>query len=574
MHTASGGGYDSVAAVDLVVTVSDITNVPDVPDQHYILNNTVYMFLPETTGAPGPLTYALEGDIPDGLTFDPTTRIISGTPIQKTPGTTLIYTVTDSAGNQYSRSFLVIVSVVTTADIARMNDRIMPRASQAINANTLEVVAARVKSAAGGGGGAPAPAYQFGGQSSVSGLLKSHGEAILEGTMEYESLLDNASFVLPLRAGDDGNAGGIPVMWGTGNYHNLKNDNDEFNWDGRISSTNFGVDTLLGEDRLAGVALSWHQGRFDYRDAVIGSGEYDYTVSILSPYFGWFPHDGFSLWAMAGYGEGEIDIEIEEDIVAERSADTSQWSFSGGMKGRFAGPVPELSVKATVALVRVTVDETTQENIPLFEEQDIDSGRLRLLLVGDCHIYLSGGQKITQVLEAGVRYDKSDVGAEIGTEVGGVLHYTNAARSLTMEGKMRALESDEYDELGVDFILQLSPPDGRGLSLRLHPAWGQTQSTAEQLWDDGASELGGGEPALGSMDTEIGYGVSVSMLGTAGVLTPFAGLTAEDGGSNRPRLGGRFSGDRGLSLSLEGTQDNAAEGARNNTLLLRGEVEF
>ena len=143
-----------------------------------------------------------------------------------------------------------------------------------------------------------------------------------------------------------------------------------------------------------------------------------------------------------------------------------------------------------------------------------------------------------------------------------------------MESKIRALESDEYEELGVDFILQLSPPDGRGLSLRLHPAWGQTQSTAEQLWDDGASELGGGEPALGSMDTEIGYGVSVSMLGTAGVLTPFAGLTAEDGGSNRPRLGGRFSGDRGLSLSLEGTQDNAAEGARNNTLLLRGGVEF
>ena len=81
-------------------------------------------------------------------------------------------------------------------------------------------------------------------------------------------------------------------------------------------------------------------------------------------------------------------------------------------------------MKATVALVRVTVDETTQENIPLFEEQDIDSGRLRLLLVGDCHIYLSGGQKFTQVLEAGVRYDESDVGAEIGTEVGGVLHYT------------------------------------------------------------------------------------------------------------------------------------------------------
>ena len=232
-HTASGGGYDSVAAVDLVVTVSDIitVNVPDVPDQNYIVNTTVNTLLPEATDAPGPLAYALEGDIPNGLIFDTTTRIISGTPTQETPGTTLTYQLTDSAGNQYRSIFIVTVSAINTTDIARLNDRIMARASQAINANTLEVVAARVKSAAGGGGGgAPAPAYQFGGQSSVSGLLKSHGEAILEGTMEYESLLDNASFVLPLRAGDDGNAGGIPVMWGTGNYHNLKNDNDEFNW--------------------------------------------------------------------------------------------------------------------------------------------------------------------------------------------------------------------------------------------------------------------------------------------------------------------------------------------------------
>ena len=365
--------------------------------------------------------------------------------------------------------------------------------------------------------------------------------------------------------------GASPVMWASSNIYNLSRNNDDFDWDGRIRSTNFGVDTLLGTDRLAGLALAWHHGRFGYRDAAMGSGEYDYNMSILSPYFGWFPHDGFSLWAMAGYGKGEI--EINEEDGGDRSTDTSQWSFSGGIKGRFVALIPELSVKADVALVRIGVDETTQDDIALFEEQDIDSGRLRLMLVGDYHADLPGGQKLTQVLEGGVRYDEGGDGAEIGAEVGAGLRYTNATNSLSVEGKIRGLASDEYDEVGTDFILQLSPPGGRGLSLRLHPSFGRTQSTADQLWNDGASELDGGGAALGSMDTEVGYGVAASMLGTAGVLTPFAGLTTEDGGSNRLRLGGRFSNDYGLSLSLEGTRDNTVDGERN-TLLLRGEVEF
>ena len=63
------------------------------------------------------------------------------------------------------------VSVTSTAATARLNNRIVARASQAMTASTLSVVAARVKSAAGGR--TPAAAYQFGGQSSMSGLLKS-----------------------------------------------------------------------------------------------------------------------------------------------------------------------------------------------------------------------------------------------------------------------------------------------------------------------------------------------------------------------------------------------------------------
>ena len=63
------------------------------------------------------------------------------------------------------------------------------------------------------------------------------------------------------------------------------------------------------------------------------------------------------------------------------------------------------------------------------------------------------------------------------------------------------------------------------------------------------------------------------MLGTSGVLTPYTGLTTEDGETNRVRLGTRFSDSDGLSVDLEGARKNAVNGA-SHTVLLRGTVEF
>ena len=158
-------------------------------------------------------------------------------------------------------------------------------------------------------------------------------------------------------------------------------------------------------------------------------------------------------------------------------------------------------------------------------------------------------------------------------ELGGGLRYQSAT-NLTINGNVRTLVVHEYDDWGVDVTVRLSPASGRGLSLSVRPAWGRTQSVAERLWNEGASELAGDDTALQrSVATEVGYGVASSVMGTAGVLTPFAGMTADDSGRNRLRLGGRFSDGRGLSMSLEGAQDNTADEARN-TLLLRGEIKF
>ena len=87
--------------------------------------------------------------------------------------------------------------------------------------------------------------------------------------------------------------------------------------------------------------------------------------------------------------------------------------------------------------------------------------------------------------------------------------------------------------------------------------------------------IAGGDTALhGSVDSEVGYGMAATMVGSSGVLTPYTGITAQDDGTSRLRLGGRFAGGNGLSLNLEGAQENTMRMARVITVLLRGEVGF
>ena len=102
---------------------------------------------------------------------------------------------------------------------------------------------------------------------------------------------------------------------------------------------------------------------------------------------------------------------------------------------------------------------------------------------------------------------------------------------LSVSGNVRTLLAGGYDEFGVDVTVQLVSQSGRGLSFSVRPVWGRAESAAERLWDEGVSELTGGDTALqGSVDTEVGYGLSATMLGSPGL---FDALYRHDGARRR-----------------------------------------
>ena len=489
-------------------------------------------------------------------------------------------TVSGTATGLTDASAMLTITDDDEAAATQLNEQILTRAAQVMTAGTLAAVGARVDAVAGGRGGSGKPlAYQLGGQSSLRGLLETHGKAMLEDTMDYQGLLEGASFVLPLAAADGDSTGtpGALAFWGGFDSRTLAGEEDTLDWDGKVSGFHLGIDRQFSEKLMAGVALSSNRSSFDYKDTVTtAAGEYRYNSVNLHPYFGWYPSDALRLWGTLGYGSGEIKMETDIETDAVQATDSTQLSLSGGFSRQvlsstdlLSGGATTLNLKGDVSMTSVDVEEKAD-----FAAQKVGSTRLRVLVSGEQQRGLASGGRLMPSVEVGVRFDGGDGVTGAGVELGGGLRYANPGGNLSVAGNVRTLLAGGYDEFGVDFTVQLVPGSGRGLSLTLHPVWGKTGSAAERLWNDGASEITGGDTALvGSVDTEVGYGVAATMLGSPGVLTPYTGMTAQDGGSSRLRLGGRFVGGNGLSLNLEGVRGNTADGA-SHQVLLRGEVSF
>ena len=81
-----------------------------IDDLALVVGSAVSVTLPAATGGDPPLRYALTPLPPDGIRFDPETRVLSGTPTRISGALTYTYTATDSDGDGASLRFAIRVS--------------------------------------------------------------------------------------------------------------------------------------------------------------------------------------------------------------------------------------------------------------------------------------------------------------------------------------------------------------------------------------------------------------------------------------------------------------------------------
>ena len=215
--------------------------------------------------------------------------------------------------------------------LARVNETIAPELARAMVSSAVEAVRMRLRQSASGNGETSA------GLESVAYAMATRNEALEEGTITWREALAGTTFAHPLADDDGSGAGtgdgaGSPTVWGAADYRSLSGGDDRgLPWDGEVGGIRLGFDARFADGLLGGLALSSTEGSFDYADRTGGvevRGTYDTSMTSVTPYAAWLSADGSSLWAMLGWGEGEVTFDDEE--VGRQAGDSTMTTAAVG----------------------------------------------------------------------------------------------------------------------------------------------------------------------------------------------------------------------------------------------------
>ena len=336
----------------------------------------------------------------------------------------------------------------------------------------------------------------------------------------------------------------------------------------------------LASETVTGVfGMDWERDRLLFGLALSESvskgtvsGAFDYEVegslSMVAPYARLRAGERLSFWSVLGSGRGEMSLTRGG---ASQSADIAMQLVAAGGRAELLRPESggfALALRTDAFFVRTESASVSVQGVGRLAGATGDASRVRAVLEGSRSFALAGGGSVEPSLTLGVRHDGGDAETGTGMEVGAGLSWSDPSSGITSDLRFHGLAAHEdgsYGEWGASGSLRLAPdPSGRGVLLSVTPAWG-AQGQSGRVWDTQPGALvdaGGGARPGARLDTELGYGLSVSG-GLTG--TPYAGLGF--GREDREyRLGWRLASGRLQSFSLgleaarrEGANDNAPE---------------
>ncbi|MDE2879525.1 autotransporter outer membrane beta-barrel domain-containing protein, partial [Candidatus Palauibacter soopunensis] len=341
-------------------------------------------------------------------------------------------------------------------------------------------------------------------------------------------------------------------LWAEGSAQSFRGE-PGIDYDGGLRALTVGADARIGSSTLLGVSLMRSDGDLDYsRRSAKGSLGHD--MNSVHPYLFLQPSPGIGLWAMAGYGSGDVRDD-------DRHGDTgaSLRMLSGGVrvplarKGAFG-----LALTGDAFTVGMRADDSGPEG---------SASRARALLDAS---WTTGGLKLAT--QAGARYDGGDADTGGGAETGASIGYAAHGLDLDLRGRL-GLGSGRHREWGAALRLAFDPGTrGEGFRLAVSPRHGHDRNGIHGLMDGGTFHAV--TPDTGPnwrLDAEAGYGLKNS--GMAGALDSYTRLSA-DGRNRSWSFGSRYSVSQTLRLGIEGSRDRMPGQTSNLGLKIGVDFQF
>ena len=577
----------STASANFSITVA---NRVMLTDQTYTTGRPIPdLTLPVGTGGTGTLTYTLTGparaalnNAVPGLTFTATTRVLSGTPTEEGM-TAMTYTVTDEHGSTASAGFRITVNDETSTNrFTALNEIILPEMARNMADSTVSSIAWRVEQAKRASVEA---GLNFAGQSmdeqhNLATALRTHGEAMRTDGHDFKEMLAGSDFVLPLNVGDDaGTDASSLAFWGSGEYRDLSGKSGGLKWDGKLYGAQLGLDVRLGEDVVAGVAMSQLESNLRYTghdDGADGPNEGTHKLNINSayPYIGGRSGE-LDWWATVGYGEGELEITPQGETGKTSDVSLRTFGIGGGGSRLYQSGATIFRLKGEALQGAMKVGGSSR-----LDGLDVDAMRARITLEVGQSREMPNSSVVEPTLEIGARFDRGDGETGAGAEIGGSVRYHNPATRVTADGRVRTLlgHGGGYEEWGIQGSVVLHPgADGQGASFSLKPGYGDSESGIQELWRHGLTVDAHDANAdtddyAVKLDARIGYGFGFAINDHDGVLTPYSEMTR--GTTDSYRMGVNWKTGTRFDLTVLSERRHPATDPAEHAVLLKGEVRF
>ena len=369
--------------------------------------------------------------------------------------------------------------------------------------------------------------------SSAAEIGRRSGSPELPGAREAAArLLPSVSFATSL---GPQSSQGLPRfgLWAEGSAQSFRGE-PGVEYDGGLRALTVGADARIGSSALLGVSLMRSDGDLDYGHRSV-DGSLGHAMNSVHPYLFVQPSAGIGLWAMAGYGGGEVG---DEDHRGD-TRDASLRMLSGGLnaplaqRGAFG-----LALKGDAFTVGMRADDDRREGT---------ASRARALLEAS---WTAGGLKLAT--EAGARYDGGDADTGGGGETGASVGYAGRGLDLDLRGRL-ALGSGRHREWGAALRLAFDPGTrGEGFRLAISPSQGHDRSGVHGLMDGHAFRtMPAGAHGQWRLDAEAGYALKNPAGG--GALDSYTRLSAH-GGNRAWSLGAGYRVGQTLRLGFEGSR--------------------
>ena len=387
-------------------------------------------------------------------------------------------------------------------------------------------------------------------------------------------------------ATDERGGGSTLSLWGRGNYTSLEGEplegGNRYDYDGYGYGLYLGVDSRYDE-YLLGLAVGYTVGDVELltvsgpaAERAPERSDFESELVAVYPYAAWQPSDRLSLWLLAGYGQGELEIEERGATRRKATSDTDLWLGAAGFSWRLpTADGLDMLLRLSATALHGETDGGRFNDGRTYEETETDAQQLHSEVeLGQVFGFEDGG-RLRPYLRAGASYDFGDGARDAATGEFGTgfqVHWPRLGLETEVEIQARLSNKDDRDYreyTGTGTLRYDLGGDRRGLSVALRPSLGLTRGAADGLsaagvpLDGGAfgaplslsagGVAGGSSRGMGmGLHSELAYGIGDVRLarGLPGLLTLYGASELSSGASG---YGGglrfeaaRFALDAGL----------------------------